>query len=109
MTLLLGVLFLAGIGMFLAFEYMPGAVNVWLRQYFLLALCAIFGSVGVFAGTMLKIGRFHLYGALTFAALSAAQFTALPFWLSLTVLGGLITLVGLLILLRFLHENPVIE
>ena len=108
-TLLLGILFLAGIMMFLAYDMMSGAVNAWLRQHFLLVLGAIFGSVWVFAGTTLKNVRFYAYGAFTFAVLCAAQFGAVPFWLALTILGGIIVIVGLLMLFRFLRRYPAVE
>jgi hypothetical protein len=108
-TLLLGLLFLAGIGVFLAFDFMSGAVSEWLRQYFLLILGAIFGGVWVFAGWMLKIMRFYLYGAFTFVFLGVAQFLVLPFWLALVMLGGMIVLVGLMVLIRFCQQYPITE
>ena len=108
-TLVLGLLFLAGIGMFFAFDFMSGMLNDLLRRYFLVVLGMIFGSVWVLAGAMLKIARFHLHGVFTFAVLCIAQFAALPFWLALIAVGGLIMFSGFLILIRFLRENPKIE
>lgn len=105
-TLLLGVLFLAGIGMFFAYGVMSGPLNDWLRNYFLLVIGAIFASVWLFAAAMLKINRFYLYGAFTFSTLAAAQFTLLPFWVALAILGGLIILVGTIILIRFMLQHP---
>jgi MFS family permease len=105
-TLLLGVLFLAGIGMFFAYGVMSGPLNDWLRNYFLLVIGVVFASVWLFAAAMLKINRFYLYGAFTFATLAAAQFTALPFWIALAILGGLIILLGTIILIRFMQQNP---
>jgi hypothetical protein len=108
-TMLLGVLFLAGIGMFLAFDFLSGAVNEWLRNYFLLMLGTIFGGVWAFAGWMLKIVRFYMYGAFTFLILGAAQFLPMPFWVALAALGGMIVLVGLMVLIRFRQQYPIIE
>jgi hypothetical protein len=105
-TLLLGVLFLAGIGMFFAYGVMSGPLNDWLRNYFLLVIGVVFASMWLFAAAMLKINRFYLYGAFTFVTLAAAQFTALPFWIALAILGGLIILVGTIILIRFMQQNP---
>lgn len=107
--LLLGVLMLAGVGMFFTFGLLSGPVSEWLRQYFLLAIGLIFAGVWIFAGAMLKINRFYLYAFLTFAALAIAQFTALPFWLGLIILGGAVALVGLLVLIRFLQQHPLVE
>ena len=108
-TLLLGILFLAGIVLFLAFDFMSGPINNWLRQHFLLLLGTIFGSVWAFVGAMLKNKRFFLYGIMTFAALSTAQYTAVPFWLAMVALGILIAFVGLLILIRFLERYPKVK
>lgn len=108
-TLLLGVLLLGGIGMFFAFGFMTGSFNDWLRQYFLLILGSVFASVWLFAAAMLKIKRFYLYAVFTFATLAAAQFTALPFWIVLAILGGLIVLSGIIILIRFIQQNPIID
>ena len=65
-ALLMGVLFLAGIGMFWSFDLISGSVYVWLRNYFLLVIGLIFASVWVFAGAMLRIHRFYLYAVFTF-------------------------------------------
>jgi len=108
-ALLMGVLFLAGIGMFLSFDLISGPVNIWLRKYFLLVIGLIFASVWSFAGAMFKIHRFYLYAAFTFVALGAAQFATLPFWLALVTLGGMVAFVGLLVLNRFVKQNPIVE
>ena len=108
-TLLLGVLVLVGVGMFFGYSLISGSVNDWIRNYFLVILGAIFGSVWVFAAVMLKVSRFYLYALLTFVPLSAAQFTGLPFWAALSLTGGLIILVGLIVFIRFLQEYPLSE
>ncbi|MFC1996434.1 hypothetical protein ACFLXI_02355 [Chloroflexota bacterium] len=108
-ALLLGVILLVGIGLFFAFGFMSGAVNEWLRQYFLLIIGIIFATVWVFAGVLLRINRYYLYAVFTIIAMFVAQFTAIPFWSTLAVLGGLITLVGLFILIRFLQQNPAMK
>ena len=59
-ALLLGVLFLAGIGMFYAYGELSGPLNDWLRPNFLLVLGIIFSSVWLLAASMLKINRFYL-------------------------------------------------
>jgi hypothetical protein len=106
-TLLMGILFLAGIGMFFAFDTLSGPLNDWLRNYFLIVTGIIFASVWLFAAAMLKINRFYLYGAFTFLTLAAAQFTALPFWIAMVLLGVLIILSGTIILIRFMQQHPI--
>jgi hypothetical protein len=105
-TLLLGVLFLAGVGMFYAYDWISGPVNDWLRHNFLLVLGLVFGGVWIFAALMLKTPRFHLYSAFTIAALTAAQFTMLALWLSIVILGGSIILGGTILLIRFVQQHP---
>ena len=105
-TLLLGLLFLAGIGMFYAYGELSGPLNDWLRPNFLLVLGIIFSSVWLFAAAMLKINRFYLYAAFTFVALALAQYTPLPFWIALTILGGLLILSGIIILILFIQQHP---
>jgi hypothetical protein len=106
-TLVLGGLLLALIGILFAFGFMSGLVNEWLRQYFLLMIGIIFTCMWIFAGAMLRIMRFYLYAAFTFGALSLAQLAVIPFWMSLTALGGLIGIVGLIVLIQFMIQHPV--
>ena len=61
-TLLLGGLFLAGIGMLFVFGEMSGPLNDWLRNYFLLVMGVIFASVWLFAAAMLKLKEPPLAG-----------------------------------------------
>jgi len=109
MTMMFVVLLLVGIGMLFAFGFMSGSLNEWLRQYFLLAFGLIVAGVWLFAGAVLKLKRFYLYALFTFAALTTAQYTVLPFWLAMALLGGVITCVGLLVLIRFLQQHPIIR
>jgi hypothetical protein len=107
MTLLSGVFLLAVIVMFFSVGFIPGSVNAWLRQYFLLVIGIIFASMWSLAGAILRIRRFYLYAVFTFIVMSLAMFTALPFWLALVLLGGLVAHVGLLLLIGFLQQHPV--
>jgi hypothetical protein len=107
-TLLLGLLFLAGVGMFYAYGEMSGPLNDWLRPNFLLVLGVVFASVWFLAAAMLKINRFYLYAIFTFVILVLAQYTALPFWIALAILGGLIILSGTVFLIRFIQQHPIL-
>jgi len=106
-ALLLGVFVLAGVGMFLAFGVISGPVNDWIRNYFLLILGAVFGSVWVIAAMMLKVSRFYLHAFLTFISLVSVQFVGFPFWVALSLTGGLIIIIGLIVFIRFLQEYPI--
>jgi MFS family permease len=108
-VLLVGMLFLGGIGLFFISDLLSSPFSNWLRQYILLVIGLIFGSVWGFAGIMFKINRFYLYAVLTFSTLAAVQFLNVPFWLSLLFLGGMVTFVGLTILIRFVQHNPIVN
>jgi hypothetical protein len=107
-TLLIGTLVLVGIGALLA----PGLLSVpameWLRAYFLVGLGGIFAIVWAIAALVLKVSRFNLYAIFTFVLLAMAQFTNLPFWASLAIAGGSIMLAGMVVLLRFIQEHPLL-
>ena len=105
-VLMLGVLALAGVGIFFAFGILSGRVNDLIRGSILIILGALFASVWVFAAVMLKLPRFFIYALITFFPLAAAQYTSLPFWAALSLTGGLITLIGFGVFIRFLQENP---
>jgi hypothetical protein len=107
--LMFGVLALLALGVLFAIDLMSGPLNIWIREYILLILGAVFSITWVFGGLMLKLGRFFLYGALTFGAFAVAQFLSLPLWLSLVGLGITITLVGLAVFIRFLLVHPLAD
>ena len=108
-TLLLGSLVLAGVGLFFGFGLISGTVNAWLHSYFLIALGIVFASMWVFAAVVLKLSRFYIHAFFTFACLAASQFTFIPFWAALALSGSLTALVGLIVLIRFLQEHPIIK
>jgi hypothetical protein len=41
--------------------------------------------------------------------LAAAQFSPLPFWIAMVILGVLIILSGTIILIRFMQQHPIEE
>jgi len=107
-TLLMGLLMLAGIGAFFLFN-LSDIFSEWMQSTFLLILGSICASVWVFAAIMLKHKQYYLYAAVTFAAFSAVQLTTLPFEAAFLILGGVVSLVGLLIFVRFIQDHPVAD
>lgn len=108
-SLLLGLLVLAGLGAFYLFTRASDPTLAWMRQYFMLVLGVLFGSVWVLFAWLLRLPRFGFYGLLTCALLVGVQYTGLHFGLALIALGATILVTGLFILLRFIQEHPVLE
>lgn len=107
-TLLFGVLVLAGVGVFFAFEAGDGTSNNWARDYFLVISGGVFGILWFVAAILLRVKRYFLYGVLCAAGLATSQFTGIGFPLALILIGSAISLIGTLILIRFIQEHPVI-
>jgi len=102
-SLITGILVLIGFWVFFMFELASFPV---IRQNILLVLGMIFAGLWIFAGEMLKIGRFLLYAAITLVVMVAAQFEIIPFWVTFVILGGVIAVAGLLVLIKFLKQYP---
>ena len=107
-TLLLGLLMLVGTGTFFLFNF-SGAFSEWMQSYFLLIFGGVCASMWVFAAVMLKLKHFYLNAVVTFTVFSATQLTALPFGAAFLILGGVVTLVGLFILIRFIQDHPIAD
>jgi len=102
-SLIMGILVLIGFWVVFMFELASFPV---IRQNILLVLGMIFVCLWIFAGAMLKIGRFLLYAALTLVVIVAAQLEIIPFWVTFVILGGVIAFAGLLVLTKFLKQYP---
>ena len=107
-TLLLGLLMLAGVGTFFLFNASE-AFSTWMQSYFLLILGGISAGMWLFAGVMLKLKHFYLHAGVTFAVFCAVQWTALPFEAAFLILGGVVALVGLLIVIHFMQDHPIVQ
>ena len=107
LKLLLGILVVFGISILFVFIFLSLSEIDWFRRNYLLVIGMIFSSTWIIAGVMLNIWRYYLYGVLSFVAMVAAQFANLPFWIALAILGGMIAFIGVLILIRFLQQNPI--
>ncbi|MFC1879699.1 hypothetical protein ACFLZW_07260, partial [Chloroflexota bacterium] len=76
------------------------------RSYYEFLLGAIIAGVFSLCGFVLGIRRFHLYAALTFALFACGHFMGIVLPVYLLMLGGFITGIGFVILVRFLGEYP---
>ena len=106
-TFMLGLLLFAGLAMFYGFGMLTGPVNDWIRHYFLLILGGVFASVWGLAAIIMKQRRYFLHALATLVPMVVAHYTNLPFWMALSLIGGLILLVGLGVFIHFLQTNPI--
>ena len=101
--LLLGLL--VTFGFFLGFEQVP-TYRIFLDTYLNLLIGAGISIILLISAASMHLPRFFAYVALTLAIFVGTWLLDWPFWIPLIVSGGLITLVGLMTLIRFLNEHP---
>lgn len=106
-TRLLGGLILAGVGLFIAIALLSGLTNEWLRSTIPLILGIVFATIWIFVSRFLSTPRFYLYAFLTFASFAASQFSIIPFWVALAIIGGSVTIGGLILLSHFIQIHPI--
>jgi MFS family permease len=110
MMLALGsVTFLVGL---VFFTLMLGASDLvwlksWLYTYFELVLGVMATILLAAVGAINRASRFYLYALLALVLLSAGYLLDIHLGISMTTLGALITLSGLVVLSRYLGEHPV--
>jgi hypothetical protein len=104
--LIIGISVLSVFVIFFVFKFhsLPGIAIF--QQYILLVLGMIFTSLWIFAGAMLRVRRYIFHAALTLVVMMLGQFINLPFWMTCVILGGLITFLGALVLLKLLKQYP---
>lgn len=112
MMLVLGFLALL-LGLVLFMLLVGGSETSWLRQwissYFGLVIGVIGASLLATVGALNGLRRFYIYAALTLIVFSAMTFIEFHVGIALIVLGGLIFLSGLIILVRFINDYPILE
>lgn len=97
---------LLGLVAFLGFSgYLPG-LRGFFRQYSLLLLGAVMAGLFSLAGAMLENWRLHVYAALTLTAFVVGYLIGLHPRFFMIPLGAVITLSGLVVLIRFLRKYP---
>jgi hypothetical protein len=108
-TILLGVMVLAGSVMGLSIGLLSNHFQDWFQHNFLLILGMVFAIVWIIAGALLSVKRFYRYSGISFLTLFLTQLMGLPFWFALAVIGVLISCNGLFLLIRFLRHYPPIK
>jgi hypothetical protein len=78
----------------------------WFSEYFMLMLGALFALVIVFLGGWWRVTRWYIYAGLVFLAFASHQWLDTELNLSFFIPGGLITICGLVLLVRFLNKYP---
>ncbi|MBU0493873.1 MAG: hypothetical protein KKA73_28255 [Chloroflexi bacterium] len=98
-------------GSLLAFGYisLPPEWLAWLAEYFLLALGVVGAGLFGLAAFLLGIRRLYAYAVLTLT-ISVVGYLLMPSEPALFVMlaGGVILLVGLVLLVRFMRQYPVL-
>jgi hypothetical protein len=84
-------------------------LSQWLSSYFGLVIGVIGASLLAAVGALNGLRRFYIYAALTLAIFPAMTFIKFHVGIALIVLGGLIFLSGLIILVRFINDYPILE
>lgn len=105
------VTFLVGL---VFFTLMLGASDLvwlksWLYTYFELVLGVIAAILLAAVGAINRASRFYLYAIQAVVLLSAGYLFKIHLGISMTTLGALITISGLVVLSRYLGEYPVIN
>jgi hypothetical protein len=104
--LLLGVL--VGLAFGMGFERMP-SFRAFLDVYIHLVFGVGIALFLLFSAAIMRLPRFYAYAVLTLAIFAIGQPLAWPFWISMVVAGGLISLCGLFVLGHFLQAHPIMD
>lgn len=102
--LLLSVILLLGI--MIAVLWGVSSRPQWILDYFPLAFNGMMAIVICIIAFWFRVNRFYLYALLIFIGAVLHQWLAIPWMLSFIGSGGIIVLVGLVILIRFLYKYP---
>jgi hypothetical protein len=111
-SLVLFVLTLAGGGMFLFTAWSTrGAAPEWVgwvRSHLLIVIGLIWGGALAVGGWVVDLPRLYAYGVLLFGGLLVTDLVPTGYHLGhvLVAIGGLITLAGVALLVRFLRRYP---
>jgi len=98
---------LLGIVAFLGFEGQAFDLREFMMEYGLLVFGAVMAGAFVLISILFEIRRFMGYAALVFGGWLVPYLFAIEEGLSVAMAGGLISLIGLGILVRFLVNTPV--
>ena len=102
--IVLGIVAMAGI--LLGVAFISDERPRWLTDYFPLLFTGVLALIVGGVASWLGVRRFVFYAVLIFAGGAVHQWTPVEWSYTFLVSGGIITLSGLMILIRFLHDNP---
>lgn len=112
MMVILGFLVLM-LGLILFFLFLGGSELNWLREwvseYFGLVMGVIGASLLASVAAINGLRRFYLYAVLTLFSFSAMAYFGFHLGIALMALGALILTSGIIILIRFIGEYPVLD
>ena len=97
---------LLGIVVFLGFERQAFNLRDFMMEYGLLVLGAVMASAFVLISIFFEVRRFMGYAALVFGGWLSAYLLNIEAGIPVTIAGGLIALIGLGILVRFVVKIP---
>lgn len=100
------VTLVAGIALFIAFGNISPVLQSWIKDYGLLSLgVAIVAFMGIL-GYMWGNSRLYAYAGLTAVAIAATYLFTIPLSITITLLGLVVLLCGVVVLIRFLRSHP---
>jgi|GEM_PF-727846 len=101
-----------GLGTFLFMFWQSSAAETpawveWITQHFVIFIGLIWGGALAVSAWILHFPRLYAYGALMFGSLLVTDLIeGYHLGISLTIVGGIILVTGLLLLLRFIRKYP---
>ena len=79
----------------------------WIGEHFVIFIGLIWGGALAFTGWLVDFPRLYGYGSLIFGSLLITDFVkGYHLGVSLTIVGGLILLTGIILLIRFIRRYP---
>ena len=104
MVLLGSVVFLAGVAMIPIF--IIDSRPAWFSEYFMLILGGMFTLVIIFLAVWWQVYRWYAYAAMVLLTFMSHQWLDTELNLSFFVPGGIVTVFGLVLLIRFIRKYP---
>ena len=103
-AILLGVVILVGAAVMAVFAY--DSRPQWISEYFPILFCGMMALIVITLAEWLGVRRFMVHAALIFGAGAAHQWGDVSWSYTFIASGGVIFIIGLGILVKFLRDNP---
>ena len=85
------------------------SLRTWLSSYIHLVIGLGIALFLIVTAAVMRIPRFTIHAGLVVAVFAAGQWLGWVFWVSMSVSGGLVTLLGAAVLIRFFSRHPLIS